>query len=189
MTLTQAEGLRLLGKYIVKQGLRSATDRRQIHCDAALAEIVGKGSFTIFEAKQLIERHLTPIHDARRSDTSGAASARTGSGGSGSEEGSEEESEEEGEEEEEDDEEGQDGGDGLVHEDGGRASTVGEGAAATSRDEADDGERAIAESQPAIKTEGGGGTKRKRKQHAERWTPPTEYLCPITQELMRDWQI
>ena len=25
-----------------------------------------------------------------------------------------------------------------------------------------------------------------RKQHAERWTPPTEYLCPITQELMRD---
>ena len=38
LTVSHGEALRLLGKYITRRGLRDATDRRKIHCDAALAE-------------------------------------------------------------------------------------------------------------------------------------------------------
>ena len=38
LTVSHSEALRLLGKYITRRGLRDATDRRKIHCDAALAE-------------------------------------------------------------------------------------------------------------------------------------------------------
>ena len=38
LTVSLSEALRLLGKYITRRGLRDATDRRKIHCDAALAE-------------------------------------------------------------------------------------------------------------------------------------------------------
>ena len=46
LTLTLAEALRLVGKYITRHGLRDTSDRRKVHCDAALAEIVGKSSVT-----------------------------------------------------------------------------------------------------------------------------------------------
>ena len=74
LMISPKEALRLLGKYISRRGLRDATDRRRIHCDAALSEIVGKGSFTIFEARALIEQFSTPVP---------VGGGGSGSGGSG----------------------------------------------------------------------------------------------------------
>ena len=56
--MTQAEALRRVGAYISQHGLRDSGDKRKIHCDAALAELVGKSSFSVFEARELIAQHL-----------------------------------------------------------------------------------------------------------------------------------
>ena len=99
-TVTKAAALRFVGKYISTRRLRDENDKRKIHCDAALAQIVGKDSFTIFEAKALLARHMSP---ARGSDGSGSGS------GAGTRAVAEEESDEEdgddGDEEEESEEE------------------------------------------------------------------------------------
>ena len=62
LTLALSEALRLIGKYITRQGLRDGTDKRKIHCDAALAELVGKSMFTVFEAKALLSHHWTEVN-------------------------------------------------------------------------------------------------------------------------------
>ena len=99
-TVTKAAALRFVGKYISTRRLRDENDKRKIHCDAALAQIVGKDSFTIFEAKALLARHMSP---ARGSDGSGSGS------GAGTmavaEEESDEEDGEDGDEEEESEDE------------------------------------------------------------------------------------
>ena len=118
LTLTQTEALRQLGKYITRCGLRDRVDRRRINCDAALAEIVGKGSFTIYEAKELLARHLTPTpgsaaaRAAAAATTAARAASHTVDDAAAEEEGEEEEGEEEGEESgEEEESEEQDGQD------------------------------------------------------------------------------
>ena len=92
LTLTLAEALRLVGKYITRHGLRDATDRRRIHCDAALAEIVGKSSFTVFEAKALLASHMSKRESAASSGPAvvGGDSAESGEEESGEEENGEE---------------------------------------------------------------------------------------------------
>ena len=72
LTLALSEALRLVGKYITRQKLRDSTDKRKI-CDAALAELVGKSSFTVFEAKALLGRHWTEVRTLARQ--AGAATA------------------------------------------------------------------------------------------------------------------
>lgn len=130
LTVSHGEALRLLGKYITRNSLRDASDKRKIHCDAALTELVGKGTFTIFEAKALVARHCTPAADASGTagdrGTGGVGSMHNAGGGSGGSapshrrnaivesdasdgeeeaEGEEEDSDEEGEDGDEDDEE------------------------------------------------------------------------------------
>ena len=56
LRLTRTDALRRVGGYITRQGLRDESDKRKIHCDAALGAIVGRTSFTIFEAKSLLEQ-------------------------------------------------------------------------------------------------------------------------------------
>ena len=79
LTLTLADTLRRVGNYITRNGLRDQDDRRKIACDAALAEIVGKTTFTIFEAKALLAKHLSPAYLG-----GGGRSASAGAGGGSS---------------------------------------------------------------------------------------------------------
>jgi chromatin remodeling complex protein RSC6 len=142
LTLTVAESLRQVGKYITRHGLRDASDKRKIHCDAALAEIVGKSTFTIFEARQLLSRHWRDAAGPSGSDGGGGSGggvveSRDGGGSTGTSTGSgsggaavsaavaqvasseeEEEAEESGEEEEEEEEGDSDGSNSGNSEDG-----------------------------------------------------------------------
>ena len=74
--LTQAEALRKLGAYCSRHKLRDAVDRRQVRCDGALARVLGCESFTVYEAKALLARHMS-------SDALGGSEGRGGCGGGG----------------------------------------------------------------------------------------------------------
>ncbi|KAL1523116.1 hypothetical protein AB1Y20_018073 [Prymnesium parvum] len=90
--MTQAEVLKRVGRYINANNLRDMGDRRRIHCDAALAEIVGKTSFTVSEARSLLLRHTSESGQAgeasaeqavrRVAPAAAAAPAPASSGGS-----------------------------------------------------------------------------------------------------------
>ena len=84
MMMTQKEALRRVGDYITQHRLRDTADRRKIHCDAALAEIVGKGTFSVYEARELLGKHLSEAAAARiaQSGSSSASSAGVRAGGS-----------------------------------------------------------------------------------------------------------
>ena len=236
LTLTQSEAVRRVGMYIQRQKLRDASDKRKIHCDAALAEIVGKGSFTIFEAKQLISRHLTPVMQgasaSAASSSRGGGEDAAGDGGEEDEEDGEDSGSSSGGEEEEDGDEESDSGDldlgaghlaaegaaaaapppqqgstellsadaplprpgsstepspashGTPTDDtaGAPSSAAASLPGATAADAATD-QAAVAAADEAAAVAAAEKKKGKKKRARP---PPTEFLCPITQELMSD---
>ena len=190
LTLTQAEALRRVGAYISSRRLRDETDRRKIHCDAALTEIVGKTTFTVFEAKALLARHFTPAPGAvapggastagRGTMAGDAAAARAAAAGAVAGE-EEEDDEEDGEEEDSEEEDGEeedevDGEEAGEEAGGGQPSDV-------QRPDTQAAASATASSERAADGGGGaGGGERVKK----RKRPPAEFICPITQEVMSD---
>ena len=195
LTLTLADTLRRVGNYITRNGLRDQDDRRKIACDAALAEIVGKTTFTIFEAKALLAKHLSPAYlgGGGRSASAGAGGGSSGGaalgGGAGQssssrgriavsddedeeeeeDESEEEEGEEEGEEEDDDDDEDVP----LV------VKKEAAAAAAAAPQEVD---HPAADADAAV----AGGVCEPRKRKRKERPPPAEFICPITQDVMTD---
>ena len=178
LRLTRTDALRRVGGYITRQGLRDESDKRKIHCDAALGAIVGRTSFTIFEAKSLLERHFTPI-DA-------------GSGGSAAAANEDDDDDEDDEDDDEDDEEDSEEGsevddDGAAAEGDNDAEAMAAAGDATSSIAAPASAEAppppgAAQSAADADTAGQGerrAAKRKR-------VPPSEFICPITQDVMSD---
>ena len=57
--LPRTEVTRKIWEYIKKHKLQDADNKRQINGDAALAEVFGKPSVTMFEMTQLVGKHLS----------------------------------------------------------------------------------------------------------------------------------
>jgi len=86
--LTQAEALRKLGAYCSRNKLRDTVDRRQVRCDVALARVLGCASFTVYEAKALLARHMSSAAPSRAAGGSEGGGGSGGSDGGGSSSGS-----------------------------------------------------------------------------------------------------
>ena len=86
--LTQAEALRKLGAYCSRNKLRDTVDRRQVRCDVALARVLGCASFTVYEAKALLARHMSSDAPSRAAGGSEGGGGSGGSDGGGSSSGS-----------------------------------------------------------------------------------------------------
>ena len=195
LTLTLADTLRRVGNYITRNGLRDQDDRRKIACDAALAEIVGKTTFTIFEAKALLAKHLSPAYlgGGGRSASAGAGGGSSGGaalgGGAGQSSSSrgriavsddEDEEEEEGEsEEEEGEEEGEEEDD---DDDEDVPLVVKKEAAAAAAAAPQEVDHPAADADAAV----AGGVCEPRKRKRKERPPPAEFICPITQDVMTD---
>ena len=81
--LTQAEALRKLGAYCSRHKLRDTVDRRQVRCDVALARVLGCASFTVYEAKALLARHMSSDAPSRGVAPGGGSGGGSGGGGGG----------------------------------------------------------------------------------------------------------
>jgi len=180
-TMTEAEALKRLGRYISRHELRHPTDRRTIRCNAALAEIVGKSSFSVYEAKQLLARHIVSRRVESASDdiSAGASSSTTSATGGGGRAGGAAAG-------------GSDGSGGVGESRGDTGDKDISGGIGTSTGPSGCSRqmRADESSAASVRSTGDqGGCSNQRIDAAtprEADTPPHEYVCPITLNVMID---
>ena len=196
LVLTRTDALRRVGDYIKRCGLRDQSDKRKIHCDAALAAIVGQPSFTIFEAKALLERHFSAVGGVGQVAAAAVASEEE------DDDDDEDDDEDEEEEEEEDNDaplsssEWQCRACTLLNSvkliacdacgtprDGAAAATTGAETDSTGAPPAVNAAATAAQAAADATAVDGAGERRAPKRKR---VPPQEFMCPITQEVMSD---